>query len=78
MPTVYRIKYKFIESGKTYSGTRIVDDPIDIYLKHIYKTYPEADLIYIELIEEMQVKDESASSCIILCLNDEQAKTVLP
>jgi hypothetical protein len=82
MSTAYRIKFKIVEGPKLYSGTRIVDSPIDEYMRHVHKTYPEATYVYIELIEEIEVKDEEASASaeglIILCLTNVQAQADLP
>ena len=70
MAISYRIQYKIVEGAKLYSGTRIVEVPLDQYIEFVRKTYPEASTVYLELVEEIESNDEldysSGESIIIL------------
>lgn len=66
MATNYRIQYKIVELGKTYAGIRVVEQPIDEYMKHIHDTYQYATYVYVELIEEFEQVDGSAEESVIL------------
>lgn len=68
--TLYRIRLKVMEQGKLYEGTRVVEVPIPEYLKKLYRDFPDAASIYVELLNEFEQEDESATareSVIIVC-----------
>lgn len=68
MATFYRIRYKVNGPNKAALGTRVVTLPIARYIDVIRKEYPDATLIYLELEEEFEVEEETATeSIIIMC-----------
>lgn len=68
MATFYRIRYKVNGPNKSALGTRVVTLPIARYIDVIRKEYPDATLIYLELEEEFEVEEETATeSIIIMC-----------
>jgi hypothetical protein len=74
MTTLYRIKYKVVEGKLTSSGVRVVEKPIDQYIEFIRKTHPDAEIVYLELIEEFEQEEPEESgtakeSVIILGIN---------
>lgn len=67
MSLLYRVKFKIVENGKTYEGTRVVEQPVDEYMKHINRTYLDASYVYLELVDTFEeVISESTESLIIL------------
>lgn len=60
--TLYRIKYRICEPVRVLAGERIVEQPLDVYIKTLRKNHPDAQSIYMELLEEYEEDDESATS----------------
>lgn len=68
--TFYRIKYRVVTPGRVGAGERVIEVPISEYLKVMNKDWPDRTFLYVELVEEWEEEDESATateSVIILC-----------
>lgn len=66
MATLYRIKYLIHENGATYSGVRVVDEPIAEYIITIRKQYADATNVYLELLEEFERSDSVEEAGVII------------
>ena len=62
MSRLYRINLKIVENGKTLTGKRIIDVPLEKYIDHLHKTFPDASITYMELEEEWEDTSDSSTS----------------
>ena len=60
--TLYRIFLRVVERGETYSGQRVIEVPIPEYMKKLYRDFPDAVSIYVELLNEFEQEDESQTA----------------
>lgn len=69
MSVSYRINYRIVEGSKFISGTRIIDVTLDLYMDVIRKNYPDASVVYLEFVEEIEEDDTltvTSGSIVIL------------
>lgn len=57
----YRIRYKIVEAGLTTEGIRNVDKSIGEHVIVVRKEYPDATIVYMELLEEYEEVETSMS-----------------
>lgn len=68
MTTLYRIKFKVVEPKREMAGERVVEMPLERYIETLRRNHPEASSIYMELVSQWDVEDESISEESIIIM----------
>lgn len=57
MTTLRRIEYKIVNGPGASYGTKIIEVPLEKHVELIRKSYPDASVIYVAVLEEWEDDD---------------------